>query len=142
MLTDVKAFRSMDILSEVEFTATRSRGPGGQNVNKVSSAALLFWSFEQSELLSFEQKAILRLKLSAYINKEGVLYLRSDEYRDLPRNKERCLEKLDTLIERAFHLDKFRRPSKPTRSSKLKKQKSKSLRSDIKKNRQKNWSKD
>jgi ribosome-associated protein len=122
---------------EVVFIAVRSRGPGGQNVNKVSSAALLLWDFNLSFMISAEQKARIRFKLPSHINKEGQIYLRSDEFRDLERNKARCLEKLDALLKQAFHQDKPRRPTKPTRASKIRKLDSKKNRGDTKKLRQK-----
>lgn len=126
-----------DLENEVEFYATRSRGPGGQNVNKVSSAALLVWNFYGSAFLTEEQRFLIRTKLSAYINKEGQLFLRSDEFRDLPRNKARCLEKLLQLLERAFSKPKERKATRPTRSSKERRLQSKGKHSDIKKSRQK-----
>jgi ribosome-associated protein len=126
-----------DLEQELQFSAVRSRGPGGQNVNKVSSAAIAYWNFEQSFLLSFFEKGLIRQKLSSYINKEGQLFIRSEEYRDLPRNKQRCVEKIQELLQRAFHKDKPRRATKPTKSSRIKKKESKLRRSDIKKNRKK-----
>ncbi|MBS1983669.1 MAG: aminoacyl-tRNA hydrolase [Bdellovibrionales bacterium] len=125
------------LLTEVEFAAVRSRGPGGQNVNKVSSAALLFWSFERSALLNEEQRALVREKMRNMINGEGQIYLRSDEFRDLQQNKERCLEKLQNFVTAALHKPKVRRPSRPTRASKVRKAEAKSRHSETKKNRQK-----
>lgn len=127
----------MEIKREVYFVAVRSRGPGGQNVNKVSSAAVLYWSFENSNLISDIQKNLIRHKLLSAVNKEGQLYTRSDEFRDLERNKSRCLEKLEILLRQAFHKPKKRTATKPTRSSKLKKRESKSRRSETKQMRQK-----
>ena len=111
------------IRAEVIFIATRSRGPGGQNVNKVSSAAQLYWDFENSNQLTIEQKQLLHKHLANFINNENQFYLRSDEFRDLERNKTRCLEKLQLLLEKAFHKPKPRKPSKPTPASKLRKKK-------------------
>ena len=128
------------IYAEVNFTAVRSRGPGGQNVNKVSSAAVLFWNFENSVSVTSEQKALIRLKLSSHINKEGEFYIRSDEYRDLERNKFRCLEKLEGLLTQAFHRPKPRRATKPTRASKQRRLESKRRRGDTKRQRgSKDW---
>jgi ribosome-associated protein len=120
---------------EVVFKAVRSRGPGGQNVNKVSSAAQLSWEFEHSLLLSPEQKSRVRVKLGNMINSEGVLMLRSDEYRDLERNKVRCLEKLADHVAAALHVPKKRRATKPTRSSQVRRVDQKSRRGEIKKMR-------
>ncbi|MEQ1876162.1 MAG: alternative ribosome rescue aminoacyl-tRNA hydrolase ArfB [Bdellovibrionia bacterium] len=120
--------------------AVRSRGPGGQNVNKVSSAALLFWKFETSPSISAEQKHLIRAKLPNWVNKEGEIFVRSDEYRDLERNKARCLEKLEELLTRAFHRPKPRRATKPTRASKQRRLDTKKRRGDTKKQRgSKDW---
>lgn len=118
---------------EVVFKAVRSRGPGGQNVNKVSSAAQLTWDYEHSLLLTPEQKHRIQLKLSSYISNEGFFSLRSDEYRDLERNKVRCLEKLADLVTQALHVPKKRRPTKPTKASQVKRRDAKSRRGEIKK---------
>jgi ribosome-associated protein len=120
---------------EVVFKAVRSRGPGGQNVNKVSSAAQLSWEFEHSLLLNSDQKSRVRNKLGNMINSEGILMLRSDEYRDLERNKARCLEKLADHVAGALHVPKKRRATKPTRSSQVRRVEQKSRRGEIKKMR-------
>jgi ribosome-associated protein len=123
-------------LKDIYFKAMRSRGPGGQNVNKVNSAALMIWKFESSSY-SEEKKQLIRTKLTDQINKEGDFYIRSDEFRDLERNKERCLEKLRLLLKNAFHIPKTRRKTKPTFSSVNKRINTKKNRGDIKKGRQK-----
>lgn len=128
---------SLELKREVYFVAVRSRGPGGQNVNKVSSAAVLYWNFAWSSLITDQQKELIRQKCSSAINKEGQIYTRSDEFRDLERNKARCLEKLEGLLAHAFHKPKKRTATKPTRSSKLRKRESKNRRSETKKMRQK-----
>jgi ribosome-associated protein len=125
------------IFEEVEFTAVRSRGPGGQNVNKVSSAAQLTWHYLNSCHLTGEQKQAIRIKLATRINSRNEIYLRSDEYRDYPRNQERCRQKLQEMIAAAVFKPKPRRPTKPTRASKVRKLVAKTRRSDTKKMRQK-----
>lgn len=127
------------ILHELNLTAIRSRGPGGQNVNKVSSAAALFWDFQKSAGLTDEEKETIRQKLANIINKEGFLYLRSDELRDLERNKQRCREKLQVYLIQALHKKKKRKPTRPTKASKERKLQAKSRRSEIKKLRRKEW---
>lgn len=132
----------MDVLRlqrEVIFKAVRSRGPGGQNVNKVSSAALLIWYFEYSDLLTEEEKRRLREKAANSITSEGTIQLRSDEFRDLERNKKRCLEKLVSLVRASLFVPKKRKATKPTRSSKIKRRESKARHSDLKKSRKKDW---
>lgn len=126
-----------EIIREVQFSAVRSRGPGGQNVNKVNSAALLTWEFMSSAILTAEQKQLVQEKLYNYINKQGFLRLRCDEFRDLERNKARCLTKLETLLKRAFHQPKPRKKTRPTQASKKKRIESKKHRGEIKKTRRK-----
>jgi len=110
-----------DLEREVSFKAVRSSGPGGQNVNKVSSRAQLYWDFKLSNLLTNEQKALVELKLQNLINREGLIFLSSDEFRDLERNKHRCLEKLLQFLTSAFHTPKLRKKTKPSISSRIKK---------------------
>ncbi len=120
---------------EVIFKAVRSRGPGGQNVNKVSSAAQMTWEFEQSLLLNEQQKHRVREKLANLITGEGVLTLRSDEFRELERNKARCLEKLADFVARALHVPKKRKATKPTRAAQARRRDEKSRRGEVKKMR-------
>lgn len=120
------------ILREIDFTAVRSRGPGGQNVNKVSSAAVLYWCPVTSAALLQDQRQRLMARLGATLNKDEFLMMRSDEYRDLPMNKSRCIEKLFALLEATLHVPKKRRATKPSRSSREKKMDSKTKRGDVK----------
>jgi ribosome-associated protein len=122
--------------TEAIFKAVRSRGPGGQNVNKVSSAAVMYWNFMGSRLLNAEQKGRVYEKLEAITNSEVQLYVRSDEFRDLEQNKSRCVEKLAKLVEQARHVPKKRKATKPTKGSKVRRRESKSRRGEIKKTRQ------
>lgn len=121
--------------SEVWFDAMLSRGPGGQNVNKTASAAQLYWDFEHSLLLNDWQKNMVRSKLARMVNNDGLLYLRSDESRDLERNKSRCVEKLLEHLAEAFFVPKKRKKTKPTKSSQRKRRESKTRHSETKKNR-------
>ena len=122
---------------EVYFKAVRSRGPGGQNVNRTSSAAILFWDFAHSHLLSSEQKDRLRTRLEPMINSEGLIYIRSDEFRDLEMNKSRCLEKLAKAVATALHVPKKRKATKPTKASRLRRQEGKTQRAETKNLRKK-----
>ena len=124
------------ITTEVDITAARSRGPGGQNVNKVSSACQMTWNVFSSSGVTSEEKTEIAKKLVNRMNQYGEVYLRSDEYRDFPRNRARCLEKLQELLASALHKDKPRRKTKPTKSSKRKRLDTKSRRSETKQNRQ------
>ncbi len=124
---------------EVIFKAVRSRGPGGQNVNKVSSAAQVNWDLEHSLLFTPEQKARLRVRLAPLMTNDGYIQFRADEFRDLERNKTRCLEKLADLVSKALFVPKKRKATKPTKSSVRKRIDAKSHRGEIKKLRKKNW---
>jgi ribosome-associated protein len=131
------------ISQEVVLVAVRSRGPGGQNVNKVSSAAQLFWYYLESAGLSADEKHRVGLKLTNLINKEGQIYLRADEFRDLERNRSRALEKLEAHLREALHRPKARRATKPTRGSIERRHKGKSTRGDLKQKRRRvDWSGD
>jgi len=121
------------LAAEVSFQAQRGRGPGGQNVNKVASCALLMWNFENSALLAPEQKDRLRSKLVRALNSRGEIQLRSDEFRDLERNKARALEKLADRVEAALEIPKPRKPTRPTRASRVRTQEAKTRRSQAKK---------
>ncbi|HAZ11747.1 MAG: hypothetical protein A2X86_01020 [Bdellovibrionales bacterium GWA2_49_15] len=125
------------IAREVLFTAIRGRGPGGQNVNKVSSAASMLWAFLDSHAITPEQKGLIRNKLANSINNDNLLYIRSDEFRDLERNKARCLEKLEAMLKLAFHRPKPRKKTKPTYASTVRKKESKTRRGQVKKLRTK-----
>ena len=125
------------ILNEIKIVAIRSRGPGGQNVNKVSSAAQLFWNFRDSIGLNDSEKWLVQQKLYNCINNEDQVYLRADEYRDLERNKARAVDKLEAMLTQALHKPKPRKATRPTRASKERKLEGKSRRGDIKKGRKK-----
>lgn len=123
--------------NEIHIKAVRSRGPGGQNVNKVSSAAVLTWNLTQSNLFTQDELERLMVKLSSRINQLGEIQIRSEAFRDLPRNKEKCFEKLLSLLEGALTTPKIRKPTSPTLSSKRKRVDSKKKRSEIKQGRRK-----
>ena len=128
------------IVNEAHIVAVRSRGPGGQNVNKVSSAAQLFWNYATSLALTEAQKTAVGANLANMINSENQIYLRADEFRDLERNSPRA-EKLEALLKQAFaQTQKPRRATKPTRASKVRKMENKAKRGFIKKGRQKSRS--
>lgn len=126
------------VQSEVVLTAQRSRGPGGQHVNKTNSAAELRWNYQNSYVLNEEQKRLVGLKLSSFINKENELLLRSDTFRDLESNKKEVLKKLMQLLARAFKKEKPR-VATPTYGSKQRRHSEKKKRSEIKKGRTGKW---
>lgn len=129
------------LYKEVRFKATRSSGPGGQNVNKVSSKALLVWDFEKSKLIGLEEKNLLSIKCQSLINAQGMIQLSCDQFRDLPHNKEEAFNKLLAALKKAFFKPKKRRPTKVPFSAQKKRLESKKKHGEIKKNRQsKDWS--
>jgi ribosome-associated protein len=121
------------LAAEVSFQAQRGRGPGGQNVNKVASCALLSWDFRSSALLTAEQKQRLQDKMTGSLNSRGQIQLRSDEFRDLGRNKARALEKLEERVAAALFVPKKRRPTRPTKASLVRLEATKTQRSRTKK---------
>lgn len=125
----------MKWVHELTFEYTRSRGPGGQNVNKTNSAALLRWHVDSSNVFSPEDKVTIHQKLSNIINSEGYLLLRSDSFRDQEQNRKACIERLDYLLKRALFKPKKRIKTKPTKSSVRKRVDAKKSRGEIKKNR-------
>ena len=104
--------------SEVEFTAIRAQGAGGQNVNKVASKAELRWQLVSSPSIPELVKARLRAAHPAHVTVEGEFLITSQEYRDQERNRQRCLEKLAEMILRAATPPKPRVKTKPSKASK------------------------
>lgn len=111
--------------AEIEFHFTRSSGPGGQNVNKVNSKAVLRWNALESRALPASVRALVLERLASRLNPYGELVLTSDRYRDQLRNREDCLEKLSVIVNAAAIRPKQRKKTKPTRSSRLRKKESK-----------------
>lgn len=123
-------------LSEFRWTFVRSGGPGGQNVNKVASRAVLRWKVSDSPGLPEDVCARVRAQEHRRINAAGELILSSERYRDQPRNVADCLEKLRKLLGDAATPPKPRRRTRPTRGSRQKRLQAKSHRSAVKKARQ------
>jgi len=111
--------------TEIIFSATRSSGPGGQNVNKVNTRIELRFSVINSIIFSEEEKARISLKLKNRINSEGELIITSQIARTQLDNKEKALEKFFDLIEKALTIQKKRLKSGPTVASRLKRLESK-----------------
>ena len=124
--------RNRDFQDEFVFQASRSGGPGGQNVNKVSSKVELRIHIANSALLNEEEKAIITEKLSNKINKLGELVLVSQTDRSQLQNKEKVIEKFYVLIVRALTPRKKRLETKPTRASVEKRLETKRVQAKIK----------
>lgn len=126
-----------DILgSELEFSASRSSGPGGQNVNKVNTKVTLRWNVKDSALLTPEEKDLLLQKFSTKLTTEGVLLLTAQDKRSQLQNKEEVLLKLENLLRQAFTKKKKRKTTKPSKGSVQNRLDKKKKHSDKKKLRQ------
>ncbi len=115
--------------SELEWSFVRSGGPGGQNVNKVASKAMLRWKAKDSPSLPDDVKVRLLEQQKGRLTTEGELIVTSQRFRDQPRNVDDCLDKLRELILQATQVPKKRRPTKPSRSSKARRVETKRHRS-------------
>lgn len=105
--------------SEVDISAIRAQGAGGQNVNKVSSAIHLRFDIHASSLSDVIKQRLLDSKDSR-ITKEGVLIIKAQQFRTQERNRIDALERLQSFIIQATHVNKNRRPTKPSRNAKRK----------------------
>jgi len=124
-----------DFSGEFLFSATRSSGPGGQNVNKVSTKVELRFNISTSALLSDTEKQILFDKLSNKINSDDELILVSQSERSQLKNKEKVIEKFYQLLDKALTPKKKRLRTSPTRASKEKRLEGKRIQSMIKESR-------
>ena len=105
--------------NEVEISAIRAQGAGGQNVNKVSSAIHLRFDIHTSSLSDVHKQRLLDSKDSR-ITKEGVFVLKSQQFRTQERNKIDAFERLQSFIIKATHVNKTRKATKPSRNAKRK----------------------
>ena len=116
---------------EIEMSAIRSQGAGGQNVNKVASAIHLRFDIMASSLPERYKERLLKLN-DQRLTKEGVVVIKAQEHRSQEQNREEALQRLQELIKSAISVPKPRKTSKPTRSSQRKRMDSKTKRSQIK----------
>lgn len=117
--------------SEVEVTAVRSQGAGGQNVNKVSSAIHLRFDIRNSSLADDHKQRLLALA-DQRITRDGVLVIKAQTQRSQDMNRAEAFGRLQELVDSVAAPPRIRRPTQPTRASKRRRLDSKNLRSQVK----------
>ncbi len=122
--------------NEFIISFARSSGAGGQNVNKTSTKVFIHWPIGKTAVLTEEEKARLRAKLANRINSNDELVVMSEEERSQLQNRELAVSRLQAIVAQALRVPKKRRPTRPTRASKLKRLEGKRQRAKIKAGRQ------
>ena len=125
--------------SELRFSFARSGGPGGQNVNKVSSKATMHWDVVSSPSLPDDVKQRFLTRFKSRITTQGEIVVISQESRDQPKNIQLCLDKLRAMLLEVLVPPKKRRPTKPTKGSKVRRLNEKKNKSQTKANRRASW---
>jgi ribosome-associated protein len=124
--------------SELIFKASRSSGPGGQNINKLNTKVAVILDIKNCDCLDSKQKEIILKKLAARLTKDGRLIVESQKFRTQKANRDSAVRKLCEIIQNALKRPKTRKATKPTTTAVEKRLKQKKLKSDLKRQRQKN----
>ncbi len=139
MENKINYLKKIDLISEASFSASRSSGPGGQNVNKVNTRIELRFNINSSLLLNEREKAVLRKTLKSKLNSDCDLIICSQTERSQFKNKEKAIERFYSLIGKALVPRKKRIPTKPTLGSTIKRLETKKTRSKKKELRRKDY---
>lgn len=124
---------------ELTFQATKSSGPGGQNVNKVNSKVILKFNVPGSQLLEESEKAILMKKWAKKLDNEGNIIIQTQEKRSQVQNKTIALRKFYGMLDAAFQKRKVRKVTRPGKGAIERRLKAKKIQAEKKQHRSKDW---
>ncbi len=118
--------------NELEFAVSRSGGPGGQNVNKVSTRVTLRFNVDTSSVLNSDQRRRIHSRLATRINKDGILQVTSQRTRSQELNRADAVERFAELLRESLHREPPRIPTRVSRAAKIKRVEEKKKRTEIK----------